>query len=284
MPEPRIFSSNAATRSEKFLLAGTLAVCLLLMSAQAREGGRGPSLLERVGLAISSPAVRGAEQAARARRSVAELLSSYFGARSENLRLRQEVAGLNREVFLLRAGAEDSARLRELLRIQPFLPSVRLGAPIVSLEVRGGYRRALLAAGSADGVRPGSPLAVAEGLVGRTVTVTAHLSKVILIGDADCAVGGRIVRTGDQAVVRGDGEDLRMEYLSTLSRVEPGDLVETAGIDGIFPRGILIGRVTEITGGKSLFLKVKIAPSASPSKLSDVLVLDPSPVAADDRP
>ena len=254
------------------------------MSAQAREGGRGPSLLERLGLAIASPAVRGAGQAAKAEKSVAETLSSYFGARSENRKLRREIAGLQREVFLLQAGAEDSARLRELLRIRPFLPSVRLGAPLVSVEVRAGYRRALLAAGSLDGVRPGSPLAVAEGLVGRVVTVTSHLSKAILIGDADCAVGGRVVRTGDQGVVRGEGETLRMEYLSTLSRVVPGDLVETAGIDGIFPRGIAVGRVTRISSGKSLFLKVEIAPSARLSKLSDVLVLDPSPVVADETP
>ncbi|MGH9442305.1 MAG: rod shape-determining protein MreC, partial [Thermoanaerobaculia bacterium] len=147
-----------------------------------------------------------------------------------------------------------------------------------------GYRRALLAAGSLDGVRPGSPLAVTEGLVGRVVTVTPRVSKVILIGDTDCAVGGRVVRTGDQGVVRGDGETLRMEYLSTLSRVVPGDLVETAGIDGIFPRGIVIGRVAAVSGGKSLFLKVRIAPSASQANLSDVLVLDPSPVVADDHP
>ena len=284
MPEPRIFSSNSSTRSEKFLLAGTLAACLLLMSSQAREGGRGPSLLERLGLAVASPAVRGAEQAARAKKSVAETLASYFGARAENRKLHAEIAGLRRDVFLLRAGAEDSVRLRELLRIQPFLPSVRLAAPIVSIEVRGGYRRALLAAGSADGVRPGSPLAVPEGLVGRVVTVTAHLSKVILIGDTDCAVGGRVVRTGDQGVVRGDGESLRMEYLSTLSRVVAGDVIETAGIDGIFPRGIAVGRVTGISGGKSLFLKVLIAPAAPVSRLSDVLVLDPSPVAADEVP
>ena len=44
-------------------------------------------------------------------------------------------------------------------------------------------------------------LAVPEGLVGRVVTVAPHLSKVILIGDTDCAVGGRVVRTGDQGVV-----------------------------------------------------------------------------------
>jgi rod shape-determining protein MreC len=284
LPEPRIFLSTAATRSEKLLLAGTLAVCLLIMSAQAREGGKGRSLLERIGLSILSPVVRGTQKTAKAERSAADAVSSYFRARSENRELRKEIAGLKREAFLLRAGAEDSGRLRELLRIQPFLPSVRLGAAIVSIEARGAYRRGLLAAGSRDGVRPGSPLAVTDGLIGRVITVTPGLSKVILIGDSDCAIGGRVVRTGDQGVVRGQGETLRMEYLSTISRIVPGDLIETAGIDGIFPRGIPIGRITEISSDKSLFLKVQIAPSAPISRISDVLVLDPSPVVADEHP
>ncbi len=254
------------------------------MSAQAREGRGGPSLLDRIGLTLASPAVRATEETAKAERGVADSVASYFRARSQNEQLRRQVAALQRDVFLLKAGSEETARLRELLKIQAVLPAVRIGASVVSIESRGAYRRALLAAGSSDGVRPGSPLAVSEGLVGRVVTVTSRLSKAILIGDADCAIGARVVRTGDQGVVRGQGETLRMEYLSTLSRVVPGDLIETAGIDGIFPRGIAIGEITEISGGKSLFLKIQISPSAPLSKISDVLVLDPSPAVADEHP
>jgi rod shape-determining protein MreC len=254
------------------------------MSAQTREGGKGPPLLDRIGLSLASPAVRATEGAANAEKSAADSIASYFRARSQNAALRRQVEALQREIFRLRAGAEETDRLRELLKIQAVLPAVRLGASVVSIESRGAYRRALLSAGSRDGVRPGSPLAVPEGLVGRVVTVTSGLSKAILIGDADCAIGGRVVRTGDQGVVRGQGESLRMDYLSTLSRVIPGDLIETAGIDGIFPPGIPIGRITEISGGKTLFLKIRISPSAPLSKVSDVLVLDPSPAVADEHP
>ena len=254
------------------------------MSAQARQGGTGPSLLDKIGLTLAWPAVQATEGAAQAERNAAASIASYFQAQRQNTKLRRQVEALQREVFGLKAGAEETARLRELLKIQAVLPSVRLGASVVAIESRGSYRRALLAAGARDGVRPGSPLAVPEGLVGRVVTVTSGLSKAILIGDGDCAIGGRVVRTGDQGVVRGQGETLRMDYLSTLSRIVPGDLIETAGIDGIFPRGIPIGRITEISGGKTLFLKVRISPSAPLSRISDVLVLDPSPAVADDHP
>jgi rod shape-determining protein MreC len=253
------------------------------MSAQAREGGRGPSLLEQAGLLLATPFVETSQAVARAAARVKEEVFSYLGARRQNAELQSEVAELRRQLFLVRPGAAEADELRALLRTRSFLPGALLAAPIVSVERRGSYRRALLAAGGEDGVSPGSPLAVPEGLIGRVLSVSPRLSKAILVTDADCAVGARIVRTGDQGVVRGEGDALRMDYLSSLAPVVAGDVVETAGIDGLFPRGIPLGRVAEVWRGKSIFLKIRILPSAPLSKLGDVLVLSPSP-AGDAHP
>lgn len=253
------------------------------MSAQSRQKGRGPSLLERSGLAVLGPLVAGSHAAARAGESTVGAIRSYFGARRENAGLHARVAALEREVFALRAGAEDSAHLRALLKLAPFLPAVRAAAPVLSIEERGAYRRALIGAGARSGILPGSPLAVPSGLVGRVTTVSARFAKAILLTDADSAAGARIVRTGEQGVVRGDGGELRIDYVSAIADVRPGDLVETAGIDGIFPRGIPIGTVTRVTRGKALFLSVRVAPAAPLHRLDDLLVLDPAPSAEDAR-
>jgi rod shape-determining protein MreC len=262
----------------------TLGACVLLMSAQARERGRGPSLLERGGFFVLGPLVSGARQAADAERSLVASVGSYFRARSENVILTRRVTALEKQVFELRAGAEDASHLRELLKLAPFLPSVRGAAPLLSIEERGSYRRALIGAGTDSGVRPGSPLAVAGGLVGRVTSVSRRFAKVILITDADCAVGGRFARTGQQGVVRGEGNGLHIDYVSSLADVVVGDLVETAGIDGIFPRGIPIGTVTSVTRGKAIFLSVRIAPTAPLHRLDDVLILDPAPSVEDAKP
>lgn len=262
-------------------LAATLGACLLLMSAQARQRGRGPSLLERGGLFLAGPVVAAAHGTAETARSAVASVGSYFGARGENAALRRRVAGLERQVAALRAGAEDADHLRALLKLEPFLPAFRASAPILSIEERGGYRRALIGAGSAGGVLPGSPLAVPGGLVGRVTSVSPRLSKAILVTDVDCAVGSRIARTGDQGIVRGEGNELRLDYVSSLADVRPGDLIETAGIDGLFPRGIPIGRVIRVTRGKALFLSIRIAPAAPLHRLDDVLVLDPAPAVED---
>src|SRR5438128_820170 len=138
--DPRIVLPAAPTRRARVVLAATLAFCLLLMSAQAREGGRGPSLLEKAGLFIVSPIVGGGYAVSETGRNAAENIRAYFHARSENERLRREVSDLRRQIFVLRPDAAEARTLRELFHTRPLLPNVLLAAPIVSVERRGAYR------------------------------------------------------------------------------------------------------------------------------------------------
>ena len=77
--------------------------------------------------------------------------------------------------------------------------------------------------------------------------------------------------------MRGDGHGaLILNNIATTSSVARGDLVESAGIDGIYPRGVPIGRVESVSRGSKLFLEIRIAPTADFSRLTDVLLLAPS--------
>jgi rod shape-determining protein MreC len=123
---------------------------------------------------------------------------------------------------------------------------------------------------------------VPEGLVGRIVTVGRTLSRAQLLTDASAAVGARIERTGELGVVRGDGRgSLRLNNVAITSSVRAGDVVESAGIDGIYPRGIRIGRVESVGRSSNLFLDIRVLPAADFSRLVDVLVLAPSPAASE---
>jgi rod shape-determining protein MreC len=80
--------------------------------------------------------------------------------------------------------------------------------------------------------------------------------------------------------VRGDGRGaLALNNIATTSSVAPGDLVESAGIDGIYPRGIPIGRVDSVSRGNKLFLEIRVKPAADFARLTDLLLLSPSPAA-----
>ena len=153
-------------------------------------------------------------------------------------------------------------------------------APVLLFDSRAGAQSALIGAGSTSGVAPGSPIAVPEGLVGRVVTVGATVSRAQLLLDASAAVGARVARTQELGVVRGDGRGgMRLNNIPTTSRVQPEDVIESAGIDGIYPRGVVIGRVASVRRGSDLFLEIRVMPAARFSQLTDVLVLAPSPAS-----
>jgi rod shape-determining protein MreC len=260
------------------VLVTILVACVLVLSAQApARAGRG-SVLQSWFLSAAAPvaaAVGGASHGVSG--AVASTLG-LFDARAENVRLRRDLDARERELFRLRAEAAQGAEDRRLLGAGSALPGVVGSVPILLLEHRAGAHSVLIGSGSADGVVPGSPLAVPAGLIGRVVTVGRGISRAQLLLDASAAAGARIARTGELGVVRGDGHGaLVLNNIATTSSVARGDLVESAGIDGIYPRGIPIGRVESVSRGSKLFLEVRVTPSADFSRLTDVLLLAPSP-------
>ena len=205
-------------------------------------------------------------------------MTETWTARDENARLRRQVARSEEELFRLRAEVRQLRGERTLRAATPFLPIVLGSAPVLLVDRRAGLYSALVGIGSSAGIGDGSPLAVPEGLVGRVVVSGRTISRAQLLLDASAAAGARIVRTGELGIVRGDGRGgLRMNHVPTTSRVRPGDLVESAGIDGVYPRGIAIGRVASVSRGGDLFLDVRVVPTAPFSRLTDVLVLAPFP-------
>jgi rod shape-determining protein MreC len=212
----------------------------------------------------------------------ADSVGNLFTARSENVRLKKELADRDRELFHIRAELSQERRRRSLASAAAILPNVVGTAPVLLIENRAGLQSALIGAGSTAGVIVGSPIAVTLGLVGRVVTVGRSICRAQLLIDASAAAGARLSRTGETGVIKGDGRGgLRLNNIPTTSRVEKGDLVESAGIDGIYPRGVAIGRVSSVSRGSSLFLEIKVLPAADFSQLTDVLVLAPSPAVTE---
>jgi len=268
-------------RRSGLLLVCVLAFCVLVLSAQAPGAGRRHgSLLQSWILSVSAPIGRAVSSFSRGVSGLADSTAESFTAREENARLRQELARKDQELFQLRARLAQEDRQKLLLSAGASLPSVKMAAPVLLVEGRAGGQNALIGAGSSSGLVPGSPIAVPEGLVGRLVTVGATVSRAQLLLDVTAAAGARIVKTGELGVIRGDGRGgLKLNNVATTSRVAAGDAIESAGIDGIYPRGVPIGRVESVSRGP-MFLEIRVAPSAPFSRLTDVLVLEPSPAIA----
>jgi rod shape-determining protein MreC len=266
------------------ILVSVLVFCILILSAQAPARGRRGSVLQTWILTATAPLAVGVSNLSRTLTGVVDSVGDLFSARSQNLRLKQELAARDRELFELRARVTEERLDRRLLADSSVLPKILAAAPVLLIENRAGLQSAVIGAGSSSGVLPGSPIAVPEGLVGRVVTVSRSISRAQLLVDASAAAGARIARTGEIGVVRGDGRgQLKLQNIPTTSRVQPGDSIESAGIDGIYPRGVAIGRVSTVSRG-SLFLEIGVVPAASFSQLTDVLVLAPSPAITETTP
>jgi rod shape-determining protein MreC len=277
-PSARVEIAAINPRRGGAVLATVLVACVLLLSAQApSRRGRG-TVLQAWFLTLSAPVAAAVGSVSHSASDAVESTVALFGARAENERLRRELDARDRELFRLRAEALQRDEDRRMLGAGSALPGVVGSVPILLLEQRAGSHSVLIGAGSADGVVPGSPLAVPAGIVGRVVTVGRGVSSAQLLLDASAAAGARIARTGELGVVRGDGHGaLVLNNIATTSSVARGDLIESAGIDGIYPRGIPIGRVESVSRGSKLFLEVRVTPSADFSRLTEVLLLAPSP-------
>lgn len=260
------------------LLASVLVLCVLALSAQAPARGSRGSVLQSWILTATAPVARAVAGFSRSISGGSTSVADTLNARAENVKLRRSLVERDEELLRLRAEVQQMRNERGMRAAAPFLPVVVGSAPVLLLERRAGVQSALVGIGSSAGVGAGSPLAVPEGLVGRVVTAGRTLSRAQLLLDASAAAGARLVRTGELGIVRGDGRGaLILNHVSTTSRVRPGDPVESAGVDGIYPRGIPIGRVQSVSRGGNLFLDIRVAPAASFSRLTDVLVLAPFP-------
>ena len=281
---PRTEVVGGRSRRGGVVLASVLAFCVLLLSAQAPARSRASgTVLQSWILSATAPLASAASWLSRGATSAVDSVAELFRARSDNARLRGEAEAMQREIFELRAEVTQRRREGQAAAAAALaaLPDVVGTAPVLLIERRSGFQSVLVGAGSSRGVVMGSPIAVPEGLVGRVVTVGHTLSRAQLLLDASAAAGARLVRTGELGIVRGDGRaSLRLNNIPTTSTVKAGDLVESAGIDGIYPRGVPIGQVESVARGP-LFLEIRVRPSAPFARLTDVLVLAPSPASVE---
>ena len=114
------------------------------------------------------------------------------------------------------------------------------------------------------------------GVVGRVVGQPGwNAAKVQLLVDRNAAVGSLIERSRSAGVVTGTTGDppLRLDYVSNLADVEIGDRVVTSGIEGIYPKGFLIGVVESVQLGRGLYQDIGVRPVVDFDALEDVLVV-----------
>lgn len=261
-----------------------LLVCLVLMHFAAIshqvDGGDGLSLLQRGLFAVLSPLQAGMGGVVS---SVKELWYGYGYHRqtyAENRRLEERIRYLETLLQERSHLARETERLRELVGLREILPLETLVADVVSRDGVPWFRTLTIDRGARDGVTLDAPVMSPRGVVGRVIAVGPFAARVQVLLDRDAGAGVLIDRTRVSGVVSGQVSqpdsgtgDLVMKYVSDRADVAVGDVVVTSGFDRIYPKGLVVGRVSYVGQGSALLKEIRVEPSARFDRLEEVLVV-----------
>jgi len=211
---------------------------------------------------------------------------NYFdlvNVRRENERLKAELALVKTDQSRLVELETENRHLGDLLDLKDALGGSSIAANVIGSDANGFARTLIIAQGSASGVGPGMAVLSFQGVVGRIITVSPHAARVIIIDDHNSALDAFDQRTRTRGIVAGVVDDgITMKYVERSQDVHPGDVIVTSGLDGIFPRGLLVGSIKGVTGeGPGMFLNVSIAPAVDFRGLEQVLVVTEMPEQPD---
>ena len=139
-------------------------------------------------------------------------------------------------------------------------------------------RRVILDRGSEQGVIEGQPVVDDQGVVGQVTRVAPDYAEVTLLTDRNQSIPAQVVRNGLRTVVFGTGDGrLEMRYMSSNADVQVGDWIVTSGIDGIYPRGLKVGKVESLeSDANGIFSRFILTPAAGMGRYGEVLLLTPA--------
>jgi len=265
-----------------------LLVCILLAHALGMFLGssrrvREPNVIDRLALAMTAPVQRAAVASIDGMVNAWQQYVSLRSVRREVGQLQTENAQLRADVVGLAEARAENERLRRLIHYEEGNPGPKVVARVLGINPDPNRLTLRIDRGEGDGVRRGQAVVTADGVVGQVLRATASAADVLVAFDPNCRLGGRVQRTRARVGVSGAGEDqaLKLEYLLRSEDLEEGDLVVTSGTDGVYPPGLVVGRVTGVQRQTSgMFLNAGILPAVNFTRVEEVVVLAPQPAAS----
>jgi rod shape-determining protein MreC len=209
--------------------------------------------------------------------STSNVWHSYFylrGVRAENRNLKLQIERMSLEQVRMSQDADQARRLQALLAFKEQFISQTMAAQVIGSSGSELSRSVYIDKGESNGIKPDMAVITADGIVGKVLRVYGSTSLVLLINDQTSGVGALLDKTRLQGILRGTpAGEVVLEKVMSDETVPVGEMVLTSGGDGIFPKGLLVGRVTKAAPGSDLFLNIRVRPAADLSKLEEVLVV-----------
>ncbi|HUO05666.1 MAG TPA: rod shape-determining protein MreC [Candidatus Binataceae bacterium] len=225
---------------------------------------------------------------ARLSEGTASIVRDYLElvhVREENARLRDELAHVKSDRAKLAELETENRHLSEMLELRDALGLNAVAANVIGSDATGLNRTLIVSGGAQIGIQSGMAVIGNEGVIGRIIATSPHAARVLLINDHNSALDGFDQRSRARGIVAGTADDgIIMKYVDRSQDIRKGDTIVTSGLDGIFPRGLLVGTVKGVhREGPGLFIGVAIEPAAEFRGLEQVMVVTQTPPFVEDN-
>ncbi|MBP7131827.1 MAG: rod shape-determining protein MreC [Aquabacterium sp.] len=208
-------------------------------------------------------------------------------ARTLHARAQRQLSEQAERVTRMVQLERENERLRALLTLRPRIEVATLAAEVLYDAPDPYSRKVVIDQGRRHGVNLGSPVLDERGVLGQVTRVYPVTAEVTLVTDKDAAVPVVNVRTQHRGVAYGLPQSAGMElrFMAGNADVQPGDVLQTSGLDGIYPAGVPVAKVVRVDRrADSAFARIVLLPLAQPDSARHVLLLQPLSTRLPARP
>ena len=236
-----------------------------------------PTLFQRVVMEVISPMQQGLSDSRKSLSSMWENYMLIVNTSKDNVLLKKKVSRLESDLFGMEEIRQENMRLKRLLNYSSEISEQRIMAQVVGWDSANEFKVIRLNKGQKDGIQVMSPVITDQGLVGYIYRVTENYSDVLTILDQNNRVDVLVERTRTHGIVEGvHNFKCALKYVMRNELIEVGDKLITAGVGGVYPKGIKVGMITDIEKENfGMTLSIEVAPSVDFDKLEEVLVINP---------
>lgn len=263
----------------KVILIGATALLIIIMALSTIPSLKPNFVSNAVGVIIS-PVQKVISTAINSTQNFFSFIFNMEEYRTENEELKHKVALLEKEIRETEELKKENTRLRSMLDMRErTVEYVTETAEVIAKDSGNWFNSFSVDKGSVDGVELYDPVITDNGLVGYVSEAGSTYSRVVSIIDSTSSVAASVKRTGDSAIVEGDLKlqeqgRCRMVYVDKESIITAGDDLETSGMGGIYPKGIYIGKVLEITDdGTGLSQQATVDPAVDFDSITEVFII-----------
>ena len=261
------------------VVLGIFAVILGIMIYQAAKGNYASVPVAVVGTVVT-PVVRFSSAVSDKVAGFFNMLLSASENQKENEELKKELAQAYDKLGDYEAYKNENKELKKFLEIKERNPDYKMeSAQVIGRDSVNAFEEFTLNKGSLSGIKVNDPVITSEGLVGIVSHVGPTYSVVTTILDPDINIGVINFRTQETGVVSGEASisvkgKTKLRLLPRDTSLVSGDIIETSGVGGVFPEGLLIGTIEVIkaeNSGVSMYAEIK--PIIDVSDVSNVMIL-----------